>query len=377
MGKFLAPYCAGEACLFPCLKDCHLTKFTKLPKEVLGITLLNKRFLENALENYGRIFYHLAVAALSAAIALSLPAIVAFIAKNILVYWAMISNEKIFLVSVEMVFGTLLILLLNLIRRNWRDRKTSRMAKTAGLIFVSPPKGFFARRRIRRLKERQGLARDVMFIGSTGFRTFADPQGDLHQVILNCREAKIMLLHPYSAGASIRARSLLDPGITLEAFAEQVLKSIDFLKGLKAGQKDLKLKLYDDAPLLKLAILGDYIWLQHYHAGLNVESMPEYVFKHDQNTGSLYIPFYQYFLTRWNSPSIAEYDLETDELIGRDPVGNEFRRKFEETLPSADFPRIIEGSLPTGSTEGMEDRGPSKIRRGRGNRMIEDNITST
>ena len=234
-----------------------------------------------------------------------------------------------------MVFGILLILLFNFISRNWKDRRISRMAKVAGLIFVSPTKGFFARRRIKKLKERQGLARDVMFIGSTGFRTFVDPQGDLHQVIQNCREAKIMLLHPHSDGASTRAKSILDPDITSETYVEQVERSIDFLKRLKAIQKNVKLKLYHDTPLLKLAILGDYTWMQHYHVGLNVRSMPEYVFKHDQNTGSLYIPFYQYFLTRWNNPTMVEYDLDTDELITKDSVGNELRSKFEETVPSS------------------------------------------
>jgi hypothetical protein len=59
--------------------------------------------------------------------------------------------------------------------------------------------------------------------------------------------------------------------------------------------------------------------------------MPEYVFRHDQNTGSLYIPFYQYFLTRWNAPDIPEYVLDSDELIYRDAAGNEVRReKFGE-----------------------------------------------
>jgi len=73
------------------------------------------------------------------------------------------------------------------------------------------------------------------------------------------------------------------------------------------------------------------MWMQYYHPGLDVQRMPEYVFKHNQNTGSLYIPFYQYFLTRWNAPDIPEYDLDSDELIYRDAAGNEARReKFGE-----------------------------------------------
>jgi len=53
---------------------------------IMRKTLFNKRFLEDILNNYGRIFYHVAIAALSAVIALSLPWIVAFISKKILVY---------------------------------------------------------------------------------------------------------------------------------------------------------------------------------------------------------------------------------------------------------------------------------------------------
>jgi hypothetical protein len=55
--------------------------------------------------------------------------------------------------------------------------------------------------------------------------------------------------------------------------------------------------------------------------------MPEYVFYHGQNPGSLYTYFYQYFLARWNDPNIPEYALDTDELIYRDNAGNEIRRE--------------------------------------------------
>ena len=182
------------------------------------------------------------------------------------------------------------------------------------------------------MKEKQGLTRDIMVIGSTGFRTFVDPQGELHQVIQNCREARIMLLNPDSEGAISRAKSILDPEITPATMGTQIRRSIDFLKELKAVQKSVRLKLYDETPLLKLTILGDYIWLQHYHPGVDVKLMPEFVFKHDQNTGSLYLPLYQYFLVRWNNPDIPEYDLDTDELVYRDPSGNELRRRKSDEV---------------------------------------------
>lgn len=273
------------------------------------------------------ILYHTVIVVLGVAIAFSLPYTASFIAQKFLVYWSFMENEKIFLASVEIVFAVSLILFFNYIGRSWEDKKLSNAAKRAGLVFASSRKWLFAQKRIKSLKEKQGIARDIMVIGSTGLRAFVDPKGDLHDVIKNCREAKIMLLDPYSEGASLRTKSILDPDINIDHFKEQIRKSIDFLKGLKGSQKNIKLKLYTDVPLFKLAVLGDYIWIQHYHAGLDVQIMPEYVFRHAQNPHGFYTPFYQYFLSRWNDPEIPEYDLDTDELICRNGAGNEIRRE--------------------------------------------------
>jgi len=53
-----------------------------------------------------------------------------------------------------------------------------------------------------------------------------------------------MLLDPNSEGAIVRAKGILDPDVTPESFGEQIAKSIDFLKALKAAQKNVILKLY-------------------------------------------------------------------------------------------------------------------------------------
>jgi hypothetical protein len=289
--------------------------------------MFKKQHINNFIKGPAHILYHVILVLLSAALALSLPYTADFVAKKLLVYWSLISNEKIFLVSVEMTLAVFLILFFNYVARSWKDRKYSRMAKEAGLVFVSPSNGFLARRKCRQLKESQGIARDIMIIGSTGYRTFADPKGDLHNVVKNCREAKIMLLNPYGEGASIRAKSILDLGITVEHLREQIIKSIRFLKELKAVQKNVRLKLYDEVPFLKMGISGDYVWLKHYHAGFDVQVMPEFVLKHSQNPGGLYGLFYQYFLTGWSNPALPEYDLERDELVYRDSSGNEERRE--------------------------------------------------
>ena len=156
-----------------------------------------------------------------------------------------------------------------------------------------------------------------------------------------------MLLNPYSEGASARAKSILDPSVTPGNFSQQIKKSIDFLKALKATQKNIKLKLYGDPPFLKLTILGDYIWMKHYHPGLDIYRMPEYVFEHDQNPGSLYTPLYRYFLTRWENPEIPEYDLDTDELVHRDVAGNELRRNSFKAVREPNGKRgLAEDSYP-------------------------------
>jgi hypothetical protein len=283
-------------------------------------------------KNMTHIAYHLAVIVISAGIAISLPAMIRYIARKVLVYWSLIENEELFLVAIEVAAAIILILFVNAVVKDWRLRKSAGLAQTAGLADICLEPSLLARRRLRKLKEEQGSGRNIMIIGSTGYRTFTDPSGDLHRVLQNCREAKIMLLDPLKDGVITRAKSLADPHLTPEYFREQTVRSIDFLKGLKDHRKNIRLKLYREAPLLKLAILGDYLFLRHYPAGLNERAMPEFAFKHDRN-GGFFDLFYQYFVSQWFDPAIPEYDLDTDELIHRDKAGNEVRReKFNEVV---------------------------------------------
>ena len=291
------------------------------------IKRIKKRGIAAFIKGPTPILYHILLLGMSAALAFSLPWTISFIADKFLIYWSFVGNDKIFFISIEMILTILFLFFTTRLRKNWKNRKLSEMAKAAGLVSVIPSTGFLAKRRIRKLKEKQGHSRDVMAISSTGFRTFVDPEGELHQLLKDCQKARIMLLNPNREGAIVRAKSIPDPEITPESFGEQIQKSIDFLKTLKAAQKNIKLKLYPDPPFLKMAILGNYIWLQHYQAGLKSQMMPKYVFKHDPDTGSLYLPFYQFFVERWNNPEIPEYDLETDQLIYRNTAGNEVRRE--------------------------------------------------
>jgi hypothetical protein len=289
--------------------------------------------VEERAKGAAHLLYHIGIIALSAGIVLSLPYSFSFIARFLLKSWSFIADEKLFLVAVEIVLAVLLVLFFNSLGRNWTDKKFARMARKAGLLYVYPGGGTLARRRIRQVKEKVGLARDLLGIFSTGFQTLVNPGGDLHDVIRNCREAKIMLLNPYSEGAAVRAKGFLDPEITPERCRDQIRKTIHFLKELKETQKSIRLKLYSDAPFLKLSVLGETLWLRHYHPSLDIAQMPEYGFEHNQNTGNLFTPLYHYCLLRWSDPAIPEYDLETDELIYRDASGNMIRREPFEPLP--------------------------------------------
>jgi len=139
-----------------------------------------------------------------------------------------------------------------------------------------------------------------------------------------------MLVNPYSQEASSRIQAINHPEFTLDTFRAEVRQSIQLLKRLKAMGKAIKLKLYSDSPLMKLVILGDYLWLQHYHADLDVQTMPEYVLRHNNKDHGLYTLYGHYFMQRWESGEIPEYDLDTDELVYRSKTGNEIRReRFE------------------------------------------------
>jgi hypothetical protein len=174
-----------------------------------------------------------------------------------------------------------------------------------------------------------------MVIGSSGYSTFVDQVGDLSSVLDKCLGAKILLVNPYSQEATARMLAIAHPEHTLATFREEVRQSIELLKRLKAMGKAVKLKLYSDPPLIKMVILGDYLWLQHYHADLDVQTMPEYVLRHNRKDHGLYTLYSHYFAQRWKSAEIPEYDLDTDELVYRSRTGNEIRReRFEiETAP--------------------------------------------
>jgi len=285
-----------------------------------------KSIIHTALRNAAGSFYHLFVIVLSAGIALLLPSG----ARHFLTLWSRVEHDKLSLIIVEMVVAILLIGGFSYVRRSWHDRMLARAATGAGLVSFFPKHERRARRHIEQVKEEQSTGRTIMVIGSSGYSSFVDQVGDLSSVLDKCLGAKILLVNPYSHEATKRIQAIGHSEYTLTTFREEVRQSIALLKRLKAMGKTVTLKLYADSPLVKMLILGDYLWLQHYHADLDIRTMPEYVLRHNRQNHGLYTLYAHYFEQRWKSIEIPEYDLDTDELVYRNRAGSEMRRaRFE------------------------------------------------
>jgi hypothetical protein len=260
-------------------------------------------------------------------------------------FWSRVEHDKLSLIAVEVTVAILLIVCLNYFRRSMQDRALATVATGAGLVSFFPRRTREAQRHIKRLKEEQGTGRTISVIGSSGHSTFVDQVGDLSSVLDKCLGARIMLVNPYSQEVRARIEAINHPEFTLETFREEVRQSIQLLKRLKAMGKAVKLKLYSDSPLIKLVILGDYLWLQNYHADLDVKTMPEYVLRHNRKDHGLYTLYAHYFVQRWGSGEIPEYDLETDELVYRNKTGNELRRERFEIEPASEEAGALVESL--------------------------------
>lgn len=279
---------------------------------------------------------HLVIVGISAGIALLLPAG----ARQFLSVWSLVEHDKVSRVVVDMLLVILLMVCFNSVYRHVRDRSLAMAASGAGLVSFFPRPGPEAQRRITRVKEELGAGRTVMVIGSSGCGSLMDQVGDLSSVLDRCLEAKIFLLNPFSQDAQARMGALGRPAGALPAFREEVRQSIALLKRLKAMGKVVKLKLYSDPPLVKMVILGDYIWLQHTHADLDGQHMPEYLLQRNGRTHGFYSFYAHYFMERWEKCDCPEYDLDTDELVYRGRAGREIRREPVEISVAQNRPAV-------------------------------------
>lgn len=266
---------------------------------------------------------HGVVVVLSAGIAWSLPNI----ARQFLTFWSRVEHEQVLLLTIEVGVALCLIAVSGYLWQAFQDRRQAVMARGAGLVSFFPSHDPAADRAIRQLKQEQSLGRTVLAIGVTGHGTVIDDKAEMHALLETCLEAKLILLNPFSEEAVRRAQSLSHLDVTPARFRDELVETIALIRRLRAAGKVIRLKLYSDRPHVRMIILGDYLWLQHYHTGLDIRWMPEYVFQHKVDHHGLYTLFYQYFTKRWENLDIPEYDFQTDELVYRDRSGNELRRE--------------------------------------------------
>jgi hypothetical protein len=279
--------------------------------------------LRDVLKELSALLFHGLVVLLSAGIAWSLPTL----AAKFLVFWGQVEHDRVLLLTIEVGVALVLIMLSNYFWRAHRDRRQAVMARGAGLVSFFPLHDPGAGKTIRRQKQQQSLGRTVLAIGVTGHGTVVDDKAELHALLDTCLEAKLLLLNPFSEEAARRAQTLYRPDVAPTRFREELGETIALIKRLRANGKVIRLKLYSDRPHLRMVILGDYLWLQHYHTGLDIRWMPEYVFQHIPEHHGLYTLFFQYFTKRWENLEIPEYDFQSDELVYRGRSGSELRRE--------------------------------------------------
>jgi len=273
----------------------------------------------------GHIVAHVAITLLAVGIAFSLPAA----ARYILYYWwPKVEGDSQLLLTTEIGFAAVLVLLFNVSRLAREGRRCLKMNRIASLVHVREGDTWLSRLSGRALRKMISAPRDVSVMSVTGYDTFVSEKRKLHRFIEDCYEIRVMLMNPYSPGAKRRVQSLGDPAAMLESYRRESDATIAYLGKLRSAGKKITLKFYDDPPFWNLIVTGEYVWVQYCHDGYELRAQPEYVFalKRDNPAQGLFSPFYVYFLNQWNDPRHPEYNFETNELVYRNGDGNEVER---------------------------------------------------
>ncbi|MBI3145421.1 MAG: hypothetical protein HYZ18_09220 [Pseudogulbenkiania sp.] len=271
------------------------------------------------------IMSHGLITLLAVAIAFATPDAARYI---LYVWWPRVELDPNVLLATEILLASILTVLFNLWKRAWDNHRRLASAKMASLVFARHPhKGWLSAIHERHLVRSLPAARDVCILSLTGHDTLIAEESLLKDVLSTAYEIRVMLLNPLGEAARKRVESLPED-ITLSTFQEEMAASLAFLKECRKGGKKVSLKFYDHDPFWKLVVLDDCVWVQHCHAGREMKDQHEYVFglQHADPRQGLFVPFYTYFLHKWNEVGHWEYDFDADELVQRDAAGNETGR---------------------------------------------------
>lgn len=271
------------------------------------------------------VLLHMCIAVLAITIAFSLPKAARYILYQ---WWPKVADDGNLLMATEIGLAAALVLLFNILHLAWQDRKKVRVAEMAALVYARRQNSWLTRWRERRLVKRLPAARDAFIFTLTGFDTFADEASLLRDPLKAAYEIRVMLLNPLARSAEARVNSL-PQDVTLQSFTKEIDASIAYLDSLRALGKKVTLKFYDQQPFWKVVVLGDHVWVQYCHSGFEVKHEPEYVFalNRDNPRQGFFVPFYMYVLEQWGDPRHAEYDFDTGELVYRDRLGKEIKRR--------------------------------------------------
>lgn len=279
----------------------------------------------NLLVSLQQILSHGVITLLAVVIAFALPSAARYILYD---WWPLVEQDPNLLLASEVLLASILVLLFNLAKIAWDDRHKVMMARLVSLVHARhAKKNWLTRWRERNLVRRLPAARDAFILTQTGYETLIEADSPLRNVLETAYEIRVMMVNPIGEALQKRVGSL-PPDVTLLSFHIEIEASIAFLAQLRKRGKKVALKFYDDEPFWKLVVLGDHVWVQHCHSGFGVRQQPEYVFalQHHNPRLGFFVPFYMYFLNQWNESRHPEYDFESNELIYRDPAGNESAR---------------------------------------------------
>lgn len=275
---------------------------------------------------------HVGVTVLAVGIAFSLPSAAQFILYQ---WWPRVMDDANLLLVTEISLAVVLLLFFSAAKNSIDHRASVGWARAASLVYARSHANWLSRWRERALFKSMPAARDAYVLTVTGCDTFVSEDSRFRAALQSAYEIRVMLLNPSSMEAQLRVDSQLDEQCDLTQMREHLRLSIGYLKSLRQLGKKVTLKFYDQQPFWKLVILGEYVWVQYFHGGDEINSLPEYVFalSHSDPKRGLFIPFYMHFLEKWGEPSHPELDFDSGELVYRDALGSEIRRTPLQLMP--------------------------------------------
>lgn len=267
---------------------------------------------------------HALLAGAAVAAAFSLPLAMPPLVSD---WWPHIAASPELLLWTESYLAVLLFLTFLRVKKGLEARDFVASARLASLVHASSKPGALARWR-ERLSDRQQRAEDACIMTVTGFDTFTREDSQFRAVLQAAREIHVMLLNPMSEGARLRADSLSGERDYYGKMLQEIHASLDWLAQLRAAGKRVVLRFYDHRPLWKLVVVGEYVWVQYCHEGMEVNAIPEYVFAlHSGNPErGLFTPFSRLFAEAWARTPALEFDFDTGEMVQRDASGAELAR---------------------------------------------------